>query len=218
MNLESYLDFINKEGLNLEKAYKLIEIYIDTFCKNRQLTKNIDKRALPFLASQFLKVYNKNRSSLRYSEEQTYFSLELSAFNPVSISKNIYLASSNILSDCYEEAFNLSKVAFYDDTTCLKKVLLFKTKKNNYVLSNNGLFQYSADNLNRYNYYRFNEDGTIASNTFVDKNLGIMKTDREVYIFNRQFHFFVMFVYFNYLTVNYFSVMDKIINVFYKII
>lgn len=185
MNLENYLDFINRKGLSLERAYKLMEIYIDTFCKNRQLTKSIDKRALPFLASQFLKVYNKNCSSLSYSEKQAYFSLELSAFNPVSISKDIYLASSNTLSDCYEEAFNLSKVAFYDDTTCLKKVLLFKTKKNNYVLSNNGLFQYSADNLNRYNYYRFNEDGTIASNTFVDKRLGIMKTDREVYIFNR---------------------------------
>ena len=65
MNLENYLDFINKEGLNLEKTYKLMEIYIDTFCKNRQLTKSIDKRALPFLASQFLKVYNKNCSIVR---------------------------------------------------------------------------------------------------------------------------------------------------------
>ena len=189
MNLENYLKYINSEGLNIESAYNLIEIYIDTFCKNKQLTKNIDKRALPFLASKFLNAYNKKHSKLSFSDEQVYFSLEVSAFNPVSIDKNIFLASSNTLSDCYEEAFNLSKVAFYDDTTCLKKVLLFKTKKNNYILSNNGLFQYSADNLDRYNYYRFNEDGTVASNTFVDKKIGIMKKDSEVYVFNRHPNF-----------------------------
>ncbi len=186
-NIKNILDKINNHGLNLERAEKLIECYLDYDVSKFNSVCNVDKNAIPFLSRQLLKEFNRSVGKITLNEKKPFYiyNMDVKCFSSILLNNSLLIGMARANSDSYEEPFNFSVAKFFNKLDTFKDILILHTKEHEYFLGNNGLFSYNSYDDSVYTYYKFNSDGEVISSTHVDKGRGIFNVDGNIYRINK---------------------------------
>ena len=123
----------------------------------------IDAKALPYLAK-------KLSEEIKLKNNHRFFGTKEKNIIKIMLDNNILISSKTVPIDLYENYFDINTKNHQGEN---KQVLFIETKDHDYILSNNGLFEFEKNN-NIYKYYIFNEEGEIENEMEVNHNKEIL--------------------------------------------